>query len=60
MRPYLVIQMSFSINDDFLNVEPSVIERLENPLDFLNMDQGCRTAARNSVNETIARQEQEI
>ena len=52
--------MSFSINDDFLNVEPSVIERLENPLDFLNMDQGCRTAARNSVNETIARQEQEI
>ena len=52
--------MSYTISEDFLKHEPSVIERLENPLDFLNMDQGCRTAARNSINETMARQEQEI
>jgi hypothetical protein len=47
--------MNYTNTDDFLKAEPSVIERLENPLDFLNMEQGCRTSARNSVNETMAR-----
>ena len=51
--------MSYSIHEDFLKVEPSVIDRLQNPLDFLNQDHGCRTAARNSLNEAIARQHQD-